>query len=530
MARMTGQSKVARLGIGAQVALTGLLALAAVLMINWLAARPQVRVRWDLTETEQNTLSTATQGVLDQLPAEVTIDVFFREEAGPLAGVAGIIMARAQRMLGLFRELSYGNVRVRYNDTTDADLIEERKKALRLHGIENCLVVSYQGHREVVRVKGDLGTIDPGQPDPRLPGFREPRLVEDRIERAVSAAILKVTKGDALEVVFLSGHSPVFDTSDETAEGMSLVRDMLMDEEGFLVNRWNPNEGDPFPDSAALIAVVGPSDPLSDETLAKLGEFVQDGGRLVVASPPLDADLERSRLNELLTPLKLEIQEGLVCQLFRDPSTGQELDGHARVAMYGVNPNNMGQHELMRPFRSSARSFLMNGCHPVRFTGQPHQGTNATLFTSEIQAWVDLPNAEGNYDLRFGEGEPNSRKFSLAAASRFRPDGTDTVAALEAKSESRVVVVGSANSFNNQHFEANRDFVRNIFNWALAREYRLSISPKNPDLRLWPDEKLDQLPSFARLVQILMPGLCLILGIVFAVLRSRGGITKKSAA
>ena len=65
MARLSaiGQGRLARFGIGVQVALSGLLALAAVLMINWLAARPGVRQRFDLTATSQNTLSTATMGV-----------------------------------------------------------------------------------------------------------------------------------------------------------------------------------------------------------------------------------------------------------------------------------------------------------------------------------------------------------------------------------------------------------------------------------------------------------------------------------
>ena len=65
MARMSigGQGHLSRFGIGAQVALTALLAFAATIGINFLAARPGIRTTIDLTAAKQNQLSTATMGV-----------------------------------------------------------------------------------------------------------------------------------------------------------------------------------------------------------------------------------------------------------------------------------------------------------------------------------------------------------------------------------------------------------------------------------------------------------------------------------
>ena len=62
----TGARRVGRLsrvGTGFQVALTVALATTAVLLVNWLAARPGIRQRLDLTSTSENTLSTATSGL-----------------------------------------------------------------------------------------------------------------------------------------------------------------------------------------------------------------------------------------------------------------------------------------------------------------------------------------------------------------------------------------------------------------------------------------------------------------------------------
>ncbi|MDA1266738.1 MAG: hypothetical protein O2816_16790, partial [Planctomycetota bacterium] len=101
MARLksAGQGALSRLGIRFNVLLASGLALAAVLMVNWLVSRPGTSRSFDLTEKEQNQLSTATRGVLDRLPGRVTIDVFFRlPDEQVLRPVAGAAMDRCRRL------------------------------------------------------------------------------------------------------------------------------------------------------------------------------------------------------------------------------------------------------------------------------------------------------------------------------------------------------------------------------------------------------------------------------------------------
>ncbi len=521
MARMNsrGQGRLARAGIGFQVWSSAVLALAAVLMINWLAARPGVRQRFDLTATAQNTLSTATMGVLKSLPGEVTIDVFFREPDEPvLAQVSLQAMARTGRLLGLYRDLSNGQVRIRQNDMENTALIQERQRQLHLRGIEPCLVVSSGDAREVLRVNGDLAVFDPGQPDPRLPNPRPPSIQEYRAEYAITQALLKVTRGEELAVYFTTGHGEL--AIPETGEfGLDKLHGLLMDE-GLRVGQWNPTEDGPLPEDCACLSILRPTDPLSDETIEAIVRYVESGGRLVVGPSSDDAELERSRLNELLAPFQLEIGEGMVCQLVRDPTTGRPTDGSREVAQFPINPANMTRHSLVEPFRSSGRTFYMNGAHPVRVTGQPPQGVSSPLFTSELYSWVDLP----PYDLRANEStEAHSRKFELALASQFRPADLSPAGALEEDPEARIVLVGSAFAFTNVIFDANYDFLRNLYNWVLDREYRLSMSPRRPDLRIWPTEKLDELPAMNRLAWLWTPLFCLLMGALFAFLRSRGG-------
>jgi len=526
MARlMDGQGRLARLGIGAQVVVSGALALAAVLMVNWLAGRPGLRQRYDLTETSQNTLSTATMGVLRNLPGEVTVDTFLPDIEYPiLRQVSLMAWERTTRLLGLYEDLAGEQLRVRHNDMGNTAAVQERMRELRLRGIEPCLVLSYEGAREVVLLNGDLATFDPGQPNPQLPNPRPPRILEYRGERSITQALLKVTRGEALSVYFTTGHNEL-ELSDTGDFGLDALDSMLM-EEGLRVSRWNPNEDGSLPEDCACLVILDPEDALADETVEQVIEYVQGGGRLVVAPPSQDSALDRSRLAEVLEPFQLEVLPGMVCQPRAHPTTGRPVYGSQEVALFPISPNHMRRHPLVEPFRASGRRFYMNCAHPVRLSGQPSQGLSSPLFQSEVRAWVDAP----PYDFKPGPGEAQGRQFELAVASQFRPEGLGTEGALQEQAQARVVLVGSSFAFTNVIFETNYDFIRNVFNWALDREYRLSMSPRDPDLRRWPEDKLDNLPALGRLAWLWIPALCFGLGVLFAYLRGRGGPRSSSAA
>lgn len=526
MARlMDGQGRLARLGIGTQVVLSGALALAAVLMVNWLAGRPGMRQRYDLTESSQNTLSTATMGVLSRLPGEVTVDTFLPDIEHPiLRQVSLMAWERSSRLLALYEDLAGERVRVRHNDMSNTAAVQERMRELRLRGLEPCLVLSYEGAREVVLLNGDLATFDPGQPNPQLPNPRPPRILEFRGERAITQALLKVTRGEELAVYFTTGHQEL-EIPDTGEFGLDELHGMLM-EEGLRVGRWNPNEDGPLPEDCACLVLLDPKDALADGTIEQVVAYVERGGRLVVAPPANDEALERSRLADVLEPFQLEVLPGWVCQPRPHPTTGRPIYGAQEVALFPIHPNNMRRHPLVEPFRASGRTFYMSGAHPVRVAGQPRQGVSSPLFQSEVAAWVDaLP-----YDFTPAPGEAQGRQFELAAASQFRPEGLETEGALQEQAQARIVVIGSSFAFANAIFETNYDFLRNVFNWALDREYRLSMSPRDPDLRRWPEDKLENLPALGRLAWLWIPALCFGLGVLFAYLRARGGPRATSAA
>ncbi len=525
MARLkaVSQNMGTRWAIAGRVGLTVGLALAAVMMINWLAGRPGLRVRLDWTETGQNTVGEASASVITRLPGTVTLDVLFRPEEPPLTQVAYIAQERTRRLLLTLRDSSQGKIELRQNDVRDVEAIEQRMAELRLRGFENCIVVSYGDQREVVSLNGGLAVFDPGAPEPDP---RPARIVEYGAERALVSAMLKVTRGEAREVYFVVGHGQR-EVDDSSSSGMSEL-DRQLAKDGVGVSRWNPLTDGPIPADCACLAIVAPTDALSDELLASIETWVRAGGRLVLVPHPEDSVLEASRLGDLSSRFGIEIQKGIVCQPVVDPQTGRLSVGDSKVSSFAVKPQNMAGHAVVLPIKRAERSFVMAGSHPLRRTSQPAGGVTAPLFYSAVESWVDAfqPSRTGvSLDFRPDPDlEATGRRFELGMASTFPPLDATPQPALEEKPQARLVVLGSSMAFSNGAFAYNRDLLRNVFNWVLDREFRISISPRNPDVRLIPVAQREKaLPRLSQMAWGYLPGLCLLLGVLVAYRRSRTG-------
>ena len=514
-----GTGAATRLGIGLQVALTGLLALGAVLLVNWLAGRPGIRMRLDLTEKGMNTLSTATLGVLERLEEPIRIDVFFRGEEQPLTNVAEEVMQRTYRLLVLFDQETE-NLEVDKHDLRDTLEVQKRLEELRLSGFENCLVVSSGGAREVVRLVGGLAEFDPGQP--RQLGYRPASILSFDAERALVQAILAVTSGETIKVYFTTGHGErdLYDLEDATNLG-KLHTELV--EDGFDAAWWRFDEDGPVPDDCSALAIIGPTTPFADEELQAVISYAEDGGRLIVATPNRPDDLERSSVPELLDHWGIEISPGVVAQPYVE-STGNLVFGDARNVAFRILPDEMLPHPITDPLRQGGRSILFSFAHALDIVLQPARGGARPILRTQPITWLDLP----PNDFQPEPGREEEGPFDVAVVAVTTPEGGGEVAALEARPETRIVAVGSADAFCSQWIEYNADFARNTFNWAVSRDYRVNISPRDPDQRRLAIGTSDQAAGITRFALWGLPGICLLLGAATAFLRRSRGPRSKS--
>jgi hypothetical protein len=515
-----GTGWVTRLGISLQVVVTGVLALGVVLLVNWLAGRPGLHLRFDLTEKRLNTLSTAALGMLGRLEEPVQIDVFFRPEPGPLAAVADEAMQRTYRLLVLFDQAGE-HIDVTVHDMNDTLEVQVRLDELQVRGFENCIVVSSDGQREVLRLVGELAQFDPGRP--RQAGFRPATILSYDAEQRLVQGILGVTSGDVVKVYFSTGHGErdLYDL--EEVNNLGKLHTALI-EDGFDAAWWQFEEDGPVPEDCSALALIGPTTPFAEQELLAIQEYVDAGGRLIVATANRPDDLERSSIPELLEYYGVEVSPGLVAQPFVD-STGQVVFGDTRSAAFRVLSDSMLPHPITDPLRQGDRNIVFSFTHSLKVVRQPEGGGVRPILRSQPVTWLDLPPNDFQPDP---DGEIEG-PFDVALVAEIAPPGTQDVAPLEARTQSRIVIVGSSDVFCSKWIEFNADFLRNVFNWAVSRDYRVNISPRDPDLRRLPMGESNETANVARFALWVVPGVCFLLGVAMAfVRRSRGPSLKSS--
>ncbi len=509
-----------RLVIGTQVLVAGALALAALIMVNWLAGRPGVRMRLDLTAKARNSLDPASELVLDSLQEPVSIDVFFRRERQPLTDLVAEVQGRTMKLLILMEAESAGQVEVRVNDMTDRVATQERLRELRIRGLENCLIVSRGNAREVVSMYGDLAEFDLGNPAPD--SFKPPSVLAYSGERAIVAALLKVTRGERPRVLFLEGHGePAM--MGESEDSLGRLHATLRDD-GLTLETWNRLEDGPLPEDATAIAIVGPTQPLGEELIDELEAYARAGGRLMIAPPANVEDLKRCGLMELSMRFGIELGEGTVMQVYVNPDTGRPQFGQY-CQQYDAQPQLMRRHPVLDAIRNTNSSFKMVRMHPVRVASQITKGQGLSMPLVETppnSSWLDDP-----YPLNYqwDEGLESFRSFDVMAAVQFVPEEFLRAAAAAGpkaeaseKVESRLVILGCSDMLVNVWQQFNAEVNLAAFNWLTDREWRVSVSPKDPDRRILPAENRKWVVYLALWI---LPGIALLGGVLTAFFRRR---------
>ena len=545
MSRSQSVGKISRLGILAQVVLAVVLALAAVLAVNWLAARPGVRQRYDLTATGSASVDASTRGVLVALPGVVHIDVFFRPEPAPFERVAQAVQSRTSELLEVMQLQAGDQLKITRHNMLDAVGIERRKQELRIRGLENCLIVSHLPSqpeeadpdlpsgvpaREVVPLFGRYGlaSLDPGNPDRNA--YRAPAIMSFDGEKAILAALLKVTQGKRPLVCFSRGHGEgdAFELQGDPA-GFGRLETILTDD-GFRTERWSGTENGELPTDCSDLAVLEPRTPFTEEEQEFIEAFMQRGGRLVLAAPSDPGQLESSGLDLFFESYGVEITPGIVCEPKRDAATTAPVVGGPQVAYVQALPDDMGVHPITGPYKDAARPLRVPAAHGLRVARQPSLGLAQAIVSSPRRppgSWLDEPPFNWVPDDHENQQPQDlvlvwTRGFAAAAGVQQ----TEAVRGDGSVRENRIVFLGSGAMLQDSILadprvgSFNEPFARNLFNWVSDREYRVSISSKDPAVVRAPVE------TTALVVQVALwylPIGCLVIGVLVGLLRRRGG-------
>lgn len=472
-----------RLRFGAQFAIAALLFALLALLLTRLSERSFLRLRLDWTRASENTLEPAALEALARLPDEVTIDIFFRAADYPLEELAIQAQERVRRLLYVIRDASGGRVRLvqhdlsagRADERTQARLSELGTREVEPGGI---LGVSAGARRALVRLRGDIADFDPGDPQGQQGVPRPPSIVSFRGEEALVNALLKVARSDSPRVLFTTGHGE-YDPESAEILGLSRLKAALV-ADGFVVETWDAQKTPEVPDDCRVLASIAPLQPFTAAEFAAIKRYVERGGRLVCAPNPAPLPAQNS-LGTLLSAWGLEIAPvGLVCRGVPDV-TGELRYGTNDCAWQIVDQTGLSQHPITEPLRRSGRRVSIVNAHALD-VGRGFPGSTVLqVLRSAEGSWLDLPVEGGSV----GDWQPSANErrgpFVLGAAILFPPQqgaGAPLRTAEDQRPEAHVFAFGAAQCLVDAKFEEDRDLFLNAFNWAAAREWRVSVSAR----------------------------------------------------
>ena len=525
---MRGAGAATRLRTALEVTVAAVLAGAAVLLVTWLAERPAARFLLDLSADSSNTLSPAAESTLEKLREDVAIDVIFTPWPGPAGPVVAEAQRRTLRLLARLRDDSGGRVSFREHDLARQAGVEAARSRLSEIGLREVvpggILVVAQGERHAsLQVNGDLADIDLGDPRGEQGPPRPSRIVAFRGEEALTSALLRVSLEDSHPILFSVGHGERALESSGIGGISELSR--ALSGSGFQVGRWSAKDAARIPETCSVLAIVGPEQPFTAEEASAIEEFVESGGRLVCApgrsrAGALAETAERG-LQSLLSKWGIRIEtDGIVAEprattsgpLYGSPQCADVIvtsDGLAALSPVTEHLKRAERYVEVPASRSLARS-----------TGPPGASV-ITLLTTEDSAWRDLPDASpdaaagGGHDWKPSPAEPRG-PFALAMTAVFRPPRIATARRIgsdAALPETRIVCVGSADAFANAAIEVNRDFLLGAFDWAASREFNVHVEPHSRASRRLDLSSGNALQNVFWIAVVLLPGMCLLLGV-----------------
>jgi ABC-type uncharacterized transport system involved in gliding motility auxiliary subunit len=411
--------------------------LAVVVLVNFLAIRHHHR--FDLTENKQFSLSEQTIKVLEGLPRDVTLTIFSRET-----------------------DPGYPKLK---------DLLDEykyRTSRLTAHFLD-----PDKNPGEVKRYNvTELGTIVVES------GKQESRITTSD-EEALTNALIKVTSDKERVVYFTSGHGE-HDINDSGRDGLSALKG-VMEKQNYVVKPLVLNQG--IPADASALVVPGARKPLLEAEVKMVHEYIDRGGRLLLAQDPETDPGLGSLLAEFGAAVRKDVIIDKVSQLF---------GGDARIPM--VAPDGYDRtHPITKTFDYQTMFPLASS---IAVKEPAPAGVTATRLahTSDL-SWGETNEQEiQSGRIRLDEGVDTRGPLTIAEAfenkvEEPKPAATPDAAAGGApkpEHASRVVLFGDSDFMSNNYFNAggNGDLALSSIAWLVEQGELISIRPKGSTPRV----------------------------------------------
>ena len=433
--------------MGANSLLMVVLFLGILGIVNFLAARHSIR--WDFSENQNFSLAPQTHRVIRILPRDVKITVFTREKDPGYQSY--------KERLDSYRQAS-SKIAVEFVDP------ERQPKMAQSYGITRSDTAVFESGLQTVRVTNPS-------------------------EAELTGALIRVSKDDKKRVMFLEGHGePGTENRDRT--GFSLAKETLV-KQGYEIGTLSLLTQTAVPDNTAILAIVGPRKPLTNDELNRIHAYVEKGGHLLLmVDPDTQADF-----TALLSQWGVGLGRGVLVDL---------QDRLAQGDLTALLVRTFTEHEITQDINAAV---LFPLARHITFNDQIGKDWDfVPLARTSPNSWAET-DLKGRV-VSLNEKEDIKGPLPMAAAL------TPKTAPAEGKTKSAIVVIGNSTFANNAfvNFPGNSDFFLHTVAWLAQDRDMISIGPREQVFRPFVPNPLQE-RTLLYVQVIFLPALVLIAGV-----------------
>jgi hypothetical protein len=488
-----------RLGIGIEVFIACLSVLAVVVMLNYLAVRHYARV--DLTANQRWELTPRTLKVLESLPGEVKVVVYYSQNERLYSEIINLLREYAARNSRLKLELVDPE-----RNPVEANLVRNRYN-LAIGNQRNLILFDCHGKFKVV-AQSDLADYDlEPVSDSTGKEFRR-RNKNFKGESLFTSALIHVINPRPLKAYFVQGHGEHDPASTDELNGYSKMAQLLRENglETATLSLFGTAE---VPADCNLLIIAGPRNPYIEEELAKLDRYLNSGGRLMVLFNYRSFG-RRLGLESLLSSWGVIVGERFAL----DPASSLPSSRHQDLRLPITQ-----SHAITRPLLlETAHLLLPRSIAAIKDTGRAME----TLKVDELLH--TSPEGVLVKDIRDGSpvinpaSDPRGRFPIMAAIEKGAVPGVKAE-----RGSTRILVSGDSMFLSNQLIEssANRDLGGHSVNWLVDQTYLLSGINPRPVKEYRFNLTRSQMMSLNALLLVALPGGILVIGALVWLRRRR---------
>lgn len=444
---------------GSNALLMSLAFIGIIIVINYLVYSNSKQ--WDLTEDQQNSLTTESINTLESLKSPVKAEAFY---------TTGMPSDTARNLLMNYKTNSKGNFDYEFIDPVTNPVLAQQDNVTR----DGTIVLKMDNRMEQVTSAS---------------------------EEDITGALVRLANPGNRTVYFLTGHGEYgIDSSSEN--NYSQVQAALT-AKNYTVNTLNLLASPKIPDDALAIIVAGPTKPLSQEEIGLIKAYQEKGGSLIYLAEPRPVTEFGELPDPMLTYLEqtwgIKLEEDLVVDL----SSNQPLIAISQPS---------GNHSITQ--KMTTKAILLPSARSVAVVAEPEGVTLTPLASTSSNAW-----GETDYEaLKNNKANPDQGKDVIGPLNL-------AVAGENSNTNARVLVIGDSDFAGSQGYAnyGNSDFILNGIDWTAAQDNLISLTAREPIERILVTPQTYTFGLILLGSVFLLPGLVVLTGVTVWLQRRRRG-------